>query len=255
MNYQEVLKNLEAFKALVERDDKWDKKTHEKICMLYGSIEEVINRFGGVDKIEVPVYGNVKPVVYSNLVAAAYLSGSTYHVDQGYAQLLKVIGKVKQLAMDPDIPLHEVSITHLVQTIRRFRECCQYIKNPPQNEKDVQDILWIMLRSQFERIEREETLPTFGAKAYKPDFGIPDLGCLVEVKFIGEKTKVASIQEEILADIPGYLGEATKYQIIVELVYDYAQQLRDARRFVEDLKKVDGIVEVIVVPGIGMARD
>ena len=101
MNYQEVLKNLEAFKAFVERDDKWDKETHEKICMLYGSIEEVINRFGGIDKIEVPIDG-VKPVVYPNLVAAAYLSGSTYHVHQGYTQLLKVIGKVKHVPLDSD---------------------------------------------------------------------------------------------------------------------------------------------------------
>jgi len=254
MTYEEALKNLEAFKVLVERDDKWEKDTHDQICTLYGSIEEVINRFGGVDKIEVPVHGDAKPVVYPNLVAAAYLSGRTFHVHQGYTQLLKVIGKVKQLAKDPDIPRHEVSITHLVQTIRRFRECCQYIKNPPKNETEVQDVLWIMLRSQFERIEREEALPTFGAKAYRPDFGIPDLGVLVEVKFVGEKTRVAAIQEEILADIPGYLSEATHYQGVIELVYDYSQQLRDPRRFIEDLKKVDGIEEVLVVPGIGIAK-
>jgi hypothetical protein len=251
MNYKETLENLEAFKALVDNIRNLTKEDREKLYMLYGAIEEVINRFGGVSKIEVPSHGSGKPSIYNNFVEAGYLSGRTFHTHQGYTQLLKVIGKIKQLAKDPDIPRHEVSITHLILTIRRFRECCQYIKNPPQNEKEVQDILWIMLRSQFERVEREETLPKFGAKAYRPDFGIPDLGILIEVKFVGDKTKVPSIQEEILADIPGYLNETTRYQNVIELVYDYSQQLRDPKPFIDALKNVDGIVEVIVVPGIG----
>ena len=258
MNYGEVLKNLEAFRALVEKRVKGGELTQEEydqVYILYGAIEEVVNRFEGIGKVEVVVRGAAKPVVYPNFIEAGYLSGRTFHTHQGYAQLLKVIGKVKQLAKDPDVPRHEVSITYLAQTIRRFRECCQYIKSPPQNEKEVQDILWIMLRSQFERVEREEILPAFGAKAYRPDFGIPDIGVLVEVKFVGEKTKVASIQEELLADIPGYLNEATKYQGVIELVYDYSQKIRDSKPFIDDLKKIDGIVEVIVVPGIGVATD
>lgn len=253
MNYKEALKNLNEFKALADKKNILTKADKDQLYMLYGAIEEVINRFGGVSKVEVEVrLGRfVKPVIYNNFVEAGYLSGRTFHTHQGYTQLLKVIGKIKQLAEDPDIPQHEVSITHLIQTVRRFRECCQYIKNPPQNEKEVQDILWVMLRSQFERVEREETLPKFGTKAYRPDFGIPDLGVLIEVKFIGEKTRASSIQEEILADIPGYLNEATRYQSVIELIYDYSQQLRDSKPFVDALRNVDGIVEVIVIPGIG----
>ena len=251
MNYKEALKNLARFKNLADKKSNltMTKADNEQLYMLYGAIEEVINRFGGVRKVEVPLGRGI--VIYNNFVEAGYLSGRTIHTHQGYTQLLKVIGKVKQLAEDPDIPQHEVSITNLIQTVRRFRECCQYIKNPPQNEKEVQDILWIMLRSQFERVEREETLRKFGTKAYRPDFGIPDLGVLIEVKFIGEKTKASSIQEEILADIPGYLNEATRYQSVIELVYDYNQQLRDPKPFVDDLRNIDGIVEVIVIPGIG----
>ena len=251
MNYKEALKNLDKFKALADkqRNSTMTKADNEQLYMLYGAIEEVINRFGGVSKVEVPQGRGI--VIYNNFVEAGYLSGRTMHTHQGYTQLLKVIGKIKQLAEDPDIPQHEVSITNLIQTVRRFRECCQYIKNPPQNEKEVQDILWIMLRSQFERVEREETLPKFGTKAYRPDFGIPDLGVLIEVKFIGEKTRAPSIQEEILADIPGYLNEATRYQSVIELIYDYSQQLRDSKPFVDALRNMDGIVEVIVIPGIG----
>jgi hypothetical protein len=98
-------------------------------------------------------------------------------------------------------------------------------------------------------VDREEMLPRFGAKSYRPDFGIPDLQMLIEVKFIGASTNLAAIQEEILADVPGYLTDG-RFIGIIELVYDHAHKLRDPR-IVEDLRKVDGIVEVLVVPGIG----
>ncbi len=110
--------------------------------------------------------------------------------------------------------------------------------------------MWIMLRSRFDRLEREDTLPRFGVKQYRPDIGIPELALLVEVKFIGNATKPSDIQEEILADVPGYLQGQSKYDSIVVFVYDDAHKFRDDRKFIEDLSSVDGILDVIVIPGI-----
>ena len=59
------------------------------------------------------------------------------------------------------------------------------------SERGVQDIIWIMLRAQSDRVDRESTPPRFGTKNYRPDFGIPDLSTLIEVKFIGERTRIA----------------------------------------------------------------
>ena len=111
-------------------------------------------------------------------------------------------------------------------------------------------MIWIILRSQFDRVDREATLPKFGVKGYKPDFGVPDLRTLIEVKFVGQKTDPAAIQEEVLADVPGYLTGNAAYAGLVVFVYDAAHKLLDPRKFVEDLRRVDGITEVIVVPGI-----
>jgi hypothetical protein len=47
------------------------------------------------------------------------------------------------------------------------------------------------LRSQLDRVDREDVLPRLGAKTYRRDFGLPDLGVFVEAKFIGEKGDVA----------------------------------------------------------------
>jgi hypothetical protein len=250
MDYQKALEKLEALRCLAEKDARGrgslSFEEQSEISILYGECEPVITQIVGVQVIKVGA-----TEVYSNMIEAGYLAGRTNHRYAGYQQLLKVIGRVRQLAEDPGLPQPAASISQLVRTLRRFRECCQYLQQPLANERAVQDVLWIMLRSQLDRLDREEMLPKFGAKSYKPDFGVPDLATLIEVKFIGEATRVQDIQEEILADVPGYLREATGYSSLIVFVYDAAQKLRDARRFVEDLRKVTGIIDVIVVPGVG----
>ncbi len=174
-------------------------------------------------------------------------------LDSADAVLKSLIDEVKDYWQDePTDPEAQHSITDLIRVLRRFRECCQYLKSPPKREAEVQDIVWIMLRSHFDRLDREDTLPRFGVKNYKPDFGVPDLRTLVEVKFVGEKTKVGEdIQESILGDIPGYLNQHSKYDNLIVLVYDAAHKLRDPRKFIEDLRSADGIIEVFIIAGIG----
>lgn len=254
MDYKKALEKLESFRELLQQvmsqGHGLTREKHDQVSIHYGELEEFITRIIGVSEISVPCDHGAKDAVYPNYIEAGFLPETTIHRHKGYQQLLKVIGKVRQLADDPSIPQPVAFVGNLILTLRRFRECCQYIKNPPQNEKDVQDILWIMLRSQHERLERKETLPKYGVKAYRPDFGVPELGVLIEVKFIGEKTLVPSIQEAILADLTGYLNESTRYNGAIEIVYDYAHKLRDPRKFIEDLRASEGIIDVLVIPGI-----
>lgn len=256
MTYQQALEKLldlkESFVKLhwdSTQTDETRQPLREKVAISYGEIEDVYTKIAGIKNVVVAArFGQA---VYSTYLEASILSSRTTWLSEGKQELLLVIGKVQQLAKDP-VPLQiEHSVTNLVQILRRFRECCQYINEPPTDEKGVQDIMWIMLRSQFDRLDREDTLPKFGTKSFKPDFGIPDLQVLIEAKLIGERTNVSTIQEEIMADVPAYLNDSTRYKSIVVLVYDAAQKLRDPRKFVEDLKSIEGIVEVIVIPGIG----
>ena len=257
MNFKEALVKLEALRGAIEkvRDVSGPHPEEDQnIAEIYGEVEEIVHRFAKDEKIEVPSrYGNVKPNIYPNFIEAGYLSGRNIHQPQGYTQLLKIIGKVRQLDNDPHAPPAPPSVTGLLQTLRRFRECCQYTRDAPADERAVQDILWIMLRSQYDRVDRENALPKFGVKSHRPDFGIPDLQTLIEVKFIGDKTNPGKIQEEILADVPAYLQTTGgTFVAIIELVYDHAHKLLDSRKFEEDLKRVDGIFDVIVVPGIAV---
>jgi len=254
MTYQQVLDKLVKLRDLIKQVQgetlKGDaaRRAWEECGILYGELEEVILRFAGVREIASKEPGSP---VYRNYIEAMMLSPFTTYSSQGYFELLKVIGRIQQQVKDPSLPLAAQSVTDVVRVLSRFRECCQYVSQPPKDERDVQDIMWIMLRANFDRLDRENALPKFGAKGYKPDFGVPDVGVLVEAKFIGENTKVPDIQEEILADIPGYVQSNSAYSGVVELVYDQAQKLRDARKFIEDLSKVAGILNVQVIPGIG----
>jgi hypothetical protein len=253
MNHTEALQKLldlqSLLRPLYEAAGAWNQDDVERAAIAYGEVEEVINRFGGVEKVEVERVGG-PTVSFPNTIAAGFFSGNSRYRHVGFLHLAKIIGKVRQAAGDSTVPQSEPSVTTLIQSIRRFRECCQYHKATLQDEAAVQNILWIMLRSQYDRLEKEETLPKFGARQYRPDFGVPDLRTLVEAKFIGDKTSVASIQEEILADIPGYLKNQPRYDGIVVFVYDAAQKLRDPVKFIGDIRSVDGIIDVIVVPGI-----
>jgi hypothetical protein len=222
----------------------------DELCMLYGELEEVINKFAGTDRVRVPP-GSMDSTVYPNCIEATLLSGYSHYSHRGYTQLLKVIGKVRQYADDPTgLPIKH-SVASLVQVLHRFRACCHYLDWPLENESDAQSILWIMLRSHFDMLDKEKSLPKFGVKQYRPDFGIPELRVLIEVKFVGDKTVVPQLQDGILADIPGYTHEVTDYDAIIVFVYDAAQKLKDPRDFIEDIKSLEEIIDVIVVPGIG----
>ncbi len=259
MDYHRELEKLEQFRELLEQYDpvKYTsgpdaKRLKNELVEAYGAVEDVIEKFAGRSEVIVPTYGGFEPTVYPNLIEAGFLSGRTFHSHQGFNQLLKVIGKVKTLVADPNFkePKDEGSISSLVRALSRFRECCHYLKELPRSEREVQDLLWLVLRSHFDRVDREDTLPKFGIKNYRPDFGVPELRVLIEIKFIGEKTSLPTIQEELLADVPGYLQSQSRYDSIIYFVYDGSQKLKDPRKFIDDLRLVAGVSDVLVIPGL-----
>ncbi len=254
MNYKTALERMEHLRDLVDQlaaapTVEGRQPISREIYERYGELEDIYKKFAGGRRVQVP--DGKLSTEFDNYFEAGYLSKFTYHMHEGYTELNRVIGALRRVASEAPEPRDERTIGVVIETLQRFRPCCEYVEAPPVDERAVQDIIWIMLRSRFDRLDREDTLPKFGAKGYRPDFGIPELKLLVEVKFIGDATKPANIQEELLADVPGYLSEQSRYDSLLIIVYDGAQKLRDSRKFVEDLRTVSGIVDVIVIPGIG----
>ena len=121
------------------------------------------------------------------------------------------------------------------------------IKWPIKNEKEVQDIVWLMLRACFEDLIDEESLPKFGHSSYKPDFAIPSLKTLLEVKYVRRKGEFKKIEKEIMVDSVGYLTNTKDYNKIMVFIYDHSSSVQEHEETRRDLIKIDSVEDVIIV--------
>jgi hypothetical protein len=156
---------------------------------------------------------------------------------------------VSNLLLSP----HFVSaiLSRFEDSMKRWRydsdELKKPIKWPIGQEREVQDILWLVLRSYFEDLVDEEALPKFGHKFYKPDFAIPSLRLLIEVKFAYKKEDFKSIEQEIMVDTIGYLHNTQGYDKIIIFIYDNSGSVQEHGTTIRDLIKIKEIEDVIIV--------
>jgi hypothetical protein len=105
----------------------------------------------------------------------------------------------------------------LLGVLERFPQCVKREKHNLKDEDDVQRVLWTMLRSHFDDIVDEEYLRRFGLKNYKLDIGVRSLRTIVEAKFVRPKADLGKMQDELLADVHGYLKSTTEFDKLVML--------------------------------------
>lgn len=145
------------------------------------------------------------------------------------------------------------SIFDLLKTLETFPYCLKrdygYLKKELDNEKDVQRVLWTILRSHYSDLVDEEILGKFGLKHYQNDFGIPSLATIVEAKIVYETTDLKKLQEELMIDAVGYFSSTTIYRNIVYFIYNKANKYIDSA-FVRALESLETVAAVIVIPGI-----
>jgi hypothetical protein len=123
------------------------------------------------------------------------------------------------------------------------------MKSYLKDEKELQDFIFPILKSHFEDLEDEFNLPRFGNIEYKPDFGISNIGLLIECKFLRNKKDLKKIQKEIHDDIIGYLKSSKQYQNLIFFVYN-SKNIPVPDKFVKDIEKIKGVESVIIVPGV-----
>jgi len=116
-----------------------------------------------------------------------------------------------------------------------------------EDESDVQSIVWLMLRSCFEDLVDEDTLPKFGHSSYKADFGIPSLGLLIEVKVVRKAQDFKKVEKEIMVDSIGYLQETMRYSKLVVLIYDESSSVQEHGTTRQNLRQIPTIEDVIIV--------
>lgn len=118
---------------------------------------------------------------------------------------------------------------------------------PILEEKHFQDILWLVLRPVFPDIVDEQALPKFGFKQSTPDFAVPSLETLIEVKFIFKCADYKSRFEEIEKDVVEYFHASSQFRRLVVVVYDSVPCPEFQAQFTKDLMRIKGIEDVIVI--------
>jgi len=157
---------------------------------------------------------------------------------QGMLQAIK--------ALDSSAPVED-ELCGLLEALNRF-DYATGLHGKLESESQVQKELRVLLVARYDSIESEEYLERFGLKHFKPDFGVPDLGTLIEAKYVGKKTSVKTIQEQMMSDVPGYLVKSTKYSRVIFFVYDPFGKALDPR-FIMDMKAIEGVFDVVVTRG------
>lgn len=144
-------------------------------------------------------------------------------------------------------------VSELVQILETFpytlKRDYTYLKKELKNEKDVQRVLWTMLRTYYSDLIDEEILGRFGLKHYQDDFGIPSLATIIEVKVVYEKTDLKNLQESLMTDAVGYLGSINNYRHLVYFIYNKANKQIDSS-FISALESIENVAAVLVLPGV-----
>jgi len=121
------------------------------------------------------------------------------------------------------------------------------IRWPIHSEREVQDIIWLMLRPYFDDLIDEENLPQFGHSSYKPDFALPSLNVLLEVKYTRSASDFKKTEKQIMEDSVGYLANTSKYNKIIVFIYDHSSSVQEHDQTQRALKQIDCIEDVIIV--------
>jgi hypothetical protein len=134
--------------------------------------------------------------------------------------------------------------------MKRWRWDAEGLQKPVrwavQQEREVQDILWLILRSYFPDLVDEDTLPKLGHSSYKADFGIPSLKLIIEAKFATSKEDFKKIEKQIQEDCIPYLRDL-RYESLVVFIYDDSCSVQEHDVTRRALTEIPGIVDVVIV--------
>lgn len=113
-------------------------------------------------------------------------------------------------------------------------------------EREVQDLLWLILRSYFPDVIDEDALPKLGHSTYKADFGIGSLKLIIEAKFATSKDDFKKIEKEVQEDCIPYLRDL-RYESLIVFIYDDSASVQEHDTTRTALLEIPGVVDVVIV--------
>ena len=192
--------------------------------------------------------------LYSRILSAI-MTGRVGQVSAPRAALLlRAVTHIITTSIDEIVlgPSHVgIILDRFEDAMRRWRfdadDLAQAIRWPITSEREVQDILWVILRPVFDDLVDEETLRKVGHSSYRADFGIPSLGLLIEVKYARKASDFKLFEKEIMEDYLAYLKENGPYQRMAVFIYDESASVQEHGTTRNAILAFDNITDVIIV--------
>ena len=102
------------------------------------------------------------------------------------------------------------------------------------NEYDVQDLLFCLLRSVFHDARLEDWTPKHAGSAKRIDIVLPSQKVIVETKFVRDAAHARAVADELKIDIESYHAHPSCGTLIA-FVHDPAQHIIDPEQIMTDL--------------------
>lgn len=133
-------------------------------------------------------------------------------------------------------------VAHLMQILNNFPVVSRIMTDrqrgrPPfllENEYDVQDLLYALVRSAFDDAKREEWTPQRAGSAKRIDVTIASIEAVVEAKYVRDKIHAKKVADELRIDFECY-HDRPECRHLVALIIDPDNHIPDPAQFGADL--------------------
>jgi hypothetical protein len=178
-----------------------------------------------------------------NLLVTRFLTEEPYEVqDYKVAVLWQVLTSyIEAHSFFPSTSVLSSALTNFAPAMERWN--AEWLIS---DEYDVQDVLWLMLRPYFDDLRYEESLPKFGRSGHRYDIGIPQLGTVIEAKYIRKVGDFQKIVDEVGKDSAQLQTQSTFTRIVV-FVYDETRSVEQHAWTRDALEQIALVQEAIII--------
>jgi hypothetical protein len=189
----------------------------------------------------------------SRLLSSILLADVSQHTATRAALLLKAVSEIVTASVDEIL----LSDTHVGVLLGRFETAMRQwrhdsddhdhpIRWPITSEREIQNILLLMLRPVFDDLIDKPTLRKLGHSTYRADFAIPSLGLLIEAKYARKASDFKAFEKEIYEDYIAYLSGNPPYRKMAVFIYDESSSVQEHQTTRNTLLELPDITDVII---------
>lgn len=141
-------------------------------------------------------------------------------------------------------------VSRISDILRRFPVAVARDPCAPEDEYQLQRVLWTMLAGCFPDLQDEVWLAKFGVYHPRADFAVESLRVVVEAKYARAAADFRKIQEEITGDAASYTSRPQILDRVIAVVYDRSSSEYQHERFRQALLGVAGVADVVVFSAV-----